>query len=163
MFLRWHGLRGGNNFAEVLTCERNAIISQWYLSLQVVKTQFLLENDLFAGLPAKFPQVGLNWSFWVSPYIDFAPAESQTQFFKFSRRTEKKEIYHGKLFFPVLLLFFLLLCVNITIKYQSLKLTCIWNVSQRIAWLTPQHSYRHPIPERSPFSTLRRCIATNPT
>lgn len=55
--------REGEDFVEVLASEKYAIASQWYVSLQVVKIQFLLESHLFDGLPAKFLQDGLNWSF----------------------------------------------------------------------------------------------------
>lgn len=113
----------GEDFAEVLASEKYAIASQWYVSLQVVKIQFLLENHLFDGLPAKFLQDGLNWSFQESHsgLWNLQHSFSIQQADGEKKKKKKRNILWKAFFRPLAL--FLLLCINIIIKHQSLGLT----------------------------------------
>lgn len=93
------------------------------MSLQVVKIQFLLESHLFDGLPAKFLQDGLNWSFQESHSGLHRCGISNSFSIQQADGEEKKRNTLWKEFFR-LLLFFLLLCIHIIVKHQSLGLTC---------------------------------------
>lgn len=110
--------------------------------LQVVKIKLPLENDLLDNFPARFPQVDLNRSFPEGHYR-FASVESQTQAFN-SVGTQRKKKYSVKRFLLDTLHFFLLLCINIVIKYQSLGVTCrLQEVNLYLKCQSTNHTEKH--------------------
>lgn len=98
--------------------------------------------------------------------IDFAPEESQTQAFN-SVGTQRKKKYSVKRFLLDTLHFFLLLCVNITIKYQSLGLTCtLQEVNLYLKHQSTNHTDKAPktlpLVKLLPFFALKWCISATP-